>query len=194
MVGHTTEVFADVLNDGADTAYGVRVNFGVHAYEADVPTFFDIGTRIIDLEADGTPHRVAIPWRPEDYTHQCLKAEIGYGPDTDYSNNIAERNITVAGSPVSFQLRNTYSEEPMQIRLVAEYDDPDCDWPYTIQPTKVILGANDCPQDIVAEIFPPEDAPPGTTHILNIYPEIRTASGTVRLGHVSILKRIPKTE
>lgn len=179
QVGQLATVTANVFNAGFPVSR-VKVHFGVHVFSASIPTFFDIGTRILDLPSGLTP--VSIAWIPQKSEHQCLYAEIGYGNDTNYSNNVAQRNITVTQSPVTFQVRNTVSIAPQLITFDVVIADPL--WSVSIDPPTVTLGADDCPVDVVVLPYPPLPYPDGASTMIHI--AAQTPDGCV-LGGVSIL-------
>ena len=106
VVGVPVTVFADIENAGPNFAEDVSVHFGVHVFSASTTTFFDIGTVLVDIPAN-TIVTASMNWTPAAASHQCMKVELGYGCDTDFSNNAAQRNLTVGTSPVQFEVRNT---------------------------------------------------------------------------------------
>jgi hypothetical protein len=186
-VGQTATVTVKIRNNGPNPANNVRIHFGVHVFSAATPTFFDIGTQIVNIPVNPTGHTsVSIPWVPQAASHQCLKVEIGYSPDTDYSNNHAQRNVTVALSPVQFWVRNTLTEDPARVNLVAKMEYPNAGWTYRIDPPFVMLAADDPPAEIEAELYPPANAPPGAEQLLHVAAVVDTNSSAVALGGISV--------
>ena len=196
-VGQTATVTVAIRNNGPNPANNVRVHFGVHVYSAATPTFYDIGTEIVNIPVNATGQTtVSKQWVPLAASHQCLKVEIGYSPDTDYSNNCAQRNVSVATSPVQFYVKNTLTEEPAKIDLIGTLEDPNTGWTYRIDPPSVIIAADDGPVEIEAELYPPADAKPGAQQILHIAAVTNTTSGTgkVELGGISFEHTVQHTE
>jgi hypothetical protein len=186
-VGQAATVTVKIRNKGPNPANNVRIHFGVDVFSAATPTFYDIGTRIVNIPVNPTGHTpVSAPWVPLAASHQCLKVEIGYSPDTDYSNNYAQRNVTVALSPVQFMVRNTLTEEPARVDFVAKMEYPDAGWTYRIDPPFVTLAAGDPPAEIEAELYPPADALPDDEQILHVAAVMDTNSSAVALGGISI--------
>lgn len=186
QVGMPTTVTVVVTNRGPAAATGARVHFGVHVFSAATPTFHDIGTRIVNIPAF-TSLPVSISWTPQNASHQCLKAEIGYGPDTDYSNNHAQRNITVQMSPAAFTVANTLTEEPATVRLVAQFDGSNQPWPFEMSHREFRLAAADCPQTVQVEMYPPASARAGERRTLHVAAVVDTPFGPVTLGGVSVI-------
>ena len=191
VVNNLVTVFADIENAGPNLAEDVSVHFGVHVYSASTPTFFDIGTVVVDIPAN-TIVTVPMNWIPAAASHQCMYVEIGYGCDTNFSNNTAARNLTVGTSPVKFEVQNTLTETPQEIFFFVELDDPDQGWEFTIEPAVVFLGADDCPEIITVELIPPAGLPPGTENMMHIAAVMAGAAGNVvELGGVTVLQRVP---
>ncbi len=186
-VGQPATVTVNIRNKGPYPAARARIHFGVHVFSAATPTFYDIGTRIVDIPvAPNSSTPVSIDWTPQDAGHQCLVVEIGYSPDTDHSNNKAQRNVAVAQSPVRFEVRNTFTEQPARISLVGTLANPDTGWTFRIEPASVILAADDGPATIEAELYPPANAEPGSQQTLHVAAIIDGPLGPVELGGISV--------
>ena len=191
-VGQPTTVTVKIRNNGPNPATDARIHFGVHVFSASTPTYYDIATKIVNVSVAPAAHTlVSAQWTPQKASHQCLQVEIGYGPDTDYSNNRAQRNLTVGTSPARFHVRNILVEGPARINLVATLANPAHDWPYYVEPSSLVLSPEDGPAEITAELIPPANAVPGTEQILHVAAVIDTVSGPVELGGVSILEIAP---
>ncbi|MHC4864329.1 MAG: S8 family serine peptidase [Planctomycetota bacterium] len=183
-VGQQSTVTVQVENKGPANATDARIHFGVHDYAASTPTFYDIGTQVVDLPVGITA--VSMNWTPSSSGHMCMKVEIGYHPDTDYSNNKAQRNLTVASSPVWFKVANTLTVHTERIDFEANLEyDTDPPWMVAIDPPYVELGPDDCPAEIRVELIPPYGAKCGD-QIAHIAAKI----GDVVLGGVSVLDSV----
>jgi len=180
QVGVPTQAFAKILNPSANPVPNVLVQFGVHVYSAATPTFHDIGSEVRTL-SPGVNH-VKMPWTPALASHQCLKVSIGHCTDPDTSNNQAQRNLTVAQSPVTFQIRNTLSLEPRRIEFHVDIPEGK-GWTVDLEPPEALLAGEDCPIDVVALPIPPVGTPDGTQVTIHIGAFI----GDVPLDGVSIL-------
>jgi hypothetical protein len=192
-IGEPATITAKIRNYGPDPATHVRVHFGVHVFSASTPTFYDIGTRIVDIPVDPSGFtNVSIEWTPKDVGHQCFKVEIGYGPDTDYSNNNAQRNMMVSHKTIAiFQVKNTAKVDLSRISFVPILDDPDTGWAFSIDPPEVFLGADDPPADVAVQLIPPPDAEPGAQQRLHIAAVVDTDSGPFTLGGVTVQAKAP---
>ena len=181
-----------IKNLGPNAASNVRVQFGVYVYSAAIPTFYNIGTVNVPNINSGAIQAVSINWIPRAAIlgHNCLKVEIGYGADTDFSNNTTSRNIYAQQSPVQFMVQNTATEAASTIQLIPTWG-PNTggstnNWTFTLDPNYVTLGANDCPVPVTAQLFPTGTAQPGEQQALRIQALVNTTFGPIYLGGVTI--------
>jgi hypothetical protein len=189
--GLSTTITAKIRNKGPNVAKNARIHFGVHVFSAATPTFYDIGTKVVDIPVDPIGSTdVSIKWTPKDLGHQCFKVEIGYGPDTDYSNNTAQRNIQVTNDPIYVQIKNTMFEDRLRIRLLGTLDPDNTGWDFRLEPAEVFLSADDPPAQILAHLLPPPDVEPGTEQMLHVAAVIDTQSGPYTLGGVTVKSQI----
>jgi subtilisin family serine protease len=162
MVGVPTTVTAMVQNLGPTTAMNAHVQFGVHVYSASTPVFHHIGTKIVTLPLGVTA--VSIQWIPLNASHQCLHVEIAYGADTVPTNNVAARNLSVAASPVTFQVANDVTDDEIEIGFEVSCPIGDATgWQVLFDPPKVKLSPLDCPATIQVTALPPFTAAAGAT-------------------------------
>lgn len=184
--GMTTAVKVSIENASTTiTAKEVWVVLGVHDYAASIPAFTAIGTLKLDLKPGVT--EISFPWTPTSRNHQCLEVEIGYGPDTNFDNNKAQRNLEFAESPVIFQVQNTAFESSREIHFEATLDPPTNDWSVTITPPSVVLDGDDCPADIQVLLEPKAGVPPGARQRVHVAALI----DNLVLGGVTVEKEIP---
>jgi hypothetical protein len=162
-------------------ASNVRVHLRVHDLCASIPTYYEVGTVVTNLAA-GETKTVQLDWTPQTVGHLCLEGEIGYGSDTDFSNNKVHHNYVHAGSPVYFQVQNILTEEPALIQFSTQFENSTQGWSVQITPTEVYLGAGQCPVTVEALMIPPSSAPPGLTKRVFITAMI----GTNVLGGVTV--------
>jgi len=161
VVGEEVTVTADIRNAGPAPAFGVRVKFGVNVWSAGTPEFHDIGTRIVDLPVGDSA--VSITWVPDAAEHQCLKVELGYGPDSDHTNNIAKRNLHTVDASFEAKVWNALSAEPSLITF-----DVDGPWDVDLQPPDLVLAGEDCPANVQVTPIPPDGTPHGTTRTMDV--------------------------
>jgi len=181
-VGVPNTVTAMIENAGPSLAVGAAIHFGVHVYSASIPTFYDIGTKIVNLPVGTTA--VSIDWVPAASDHQCLQVEIAYAGDSDFANNTAQLNTVVAGSPVVFQVRNTLTEAPARIDFEVSCSGSGMDgWKVHVDPPAVVLAGDDCPVDVQVLAEPPLRAPAGAQITFHVAAMI----GTDVIGGVSVV-------
>jgi serine protease AprX len=186
-VGVPNFIIVKIRNKGSVQAVGARIHFGIHVYSVATPTFHDIGTLTVTIPPGTSTH--SFPWTPLASNHQCAKVEIGYGPDTDYSNNTANRNLSVQASPVFFTIQNTLTEESAVVRLVAAMGTNTLggtNWAFELEPRQIRLSANDCPAQARAELFPGAGTRPGERQTLHVAAIIDTPFGPQLVGGVTI--------
>ncbi len=170
---------ATIQNPSGGNVSGVRVDFGIHDYSASIPTFSDIGSKIVTL-VPGL-NVVSLVWTPVSAGHKCLKVSVGSCTDPNGSNNQADRNLNISQSPVAFQVRNTISMEPELIYFVVETENPD--WSVELDQTELFLAGDDCPVDVTALARPPLGLPDGETTLVHI----GAYAGGVLLGGVTFI-------
>lgn len=109
--GEANSFRVTIRNTGANPATNVKVLLGVYNFSNDdasyeictvtVPTIAPFATVTIP-NATTIPSTANCPWTPivsgppPGSVHACLKAQIIYPFDTNYSNNCAQRNIDIA--------------------------------------------------------------------------------------------------
>lgn len=204
--GEPTTVTVQIENRGPEPANNARVHFGVYVFSASPPAFQDIGTQIVDLPLGVTA--VEMGWTPAHESHQCMIVEIGYGADTDYTNNTAQRNLRVARaggggglsvagahvgkdlvpSPVSFWVHNTHSDALELIVFQPTIEVPTVPpWGVQITPPYVWLAGGDCPVEVEILLIPPDPVPPEFTQTVHVAATI----GADTLGGVSVQYTTP---
>lgn len=115
-----------VENRGSAAAQDIVVCVSVIDFGIGVQETYDVGCIEIANLANGASDSVSVPWTPTASDHQCIQATIDYGFDTDFWNNLTQRNIApVPGSSpakASFRVANPLNEEAV-IELQVELDD-----------------------------------------------------------------------
>jgi subtilisin family serine protease len=191
IIGYKTyDVRAVFENSNDNWAYDVTVNLGIHDLSGAIPAFYHADIHYFQaIEPGATWDRTLTWFVPEGIEgHFCAEVEIGYGADTDFSNNKARRNFDIARSPVYFDVQNILTEEPATIYFVPTFENPDPGWDLEITPPNVTLAADDCPVEIEVELTPPPDALPGSEQTAHI----TTMINNIPVGGVSVYKKIPQ--
>ncbi len=106
QVGVANTMTAEVSNSGNVDA-AVLVNFGVYEFSAGNMQFHHIGTQQVAVPAGDTV-TVEQAWTPVSASHQCAQVSIDYGLDTNFDNNVTQRNLQVAPSLYTFRVENPY--------------------------------------------------------------------------------------
>jgi subtilisin family serine protease len=168
VAGSTTKVTVRIRNPSNGTIFGVRLNFGIHVFTGTATEFHDIGTKVVSVPP-GDNNYYETNWKPDAFEHQCAQVDIGYGPDTNPTNNVTQRNLTVAMSPVHFQVRNTLTPMPAAITFQVGCEDTlTPGWRVFVEPAELVLGPDDCPVDVMVHAISPLAAPAGETMKVHI--------------------------
>lgn len=180
-------LIATVRNNTINPANNVQVTFGVFIYSSGIPEFFSIGAQTVNVPPF-TQINVTHPWTPQASSsgdpHACLKTTINYGFDTNFSNNLCNRNIWVdqTNSPVSFrfQVQNNLTQTatiklaprpltrfPRELEGEADYRILPGEriwvparWTHTITEDEVRMEPGDCPIDVTLTLDLADDARP----------------------------------
>ena len=188
-LGVPTNIKATITNHGPLDAFGIKVGFGVYYFAAGFNQPFDINTQVVTI-LDGQTIELLQPWTPEHEDHYCLTSSIDYGLDTDFDNNVAQRNIQVASGgkePIDFHFRveNHYTF-PLNIHLIVENDNPR--WQYSIsEPEPFVLNPLDCAREVDVTVYPPGNAEPGESATLNVSANadnVGVIGGVVMKGYI----------
>lgn len=180
-----------VENNGMAAAQNVTVCVGVKELGAGLNEFYDVGCRTIANIGPGAVVMVAFPWTPTANSHQCIQATIDYGFDTDFSNNLTQRNTSPvpSSSPAvaTFRVENPLPE-PATIVLTPIVDDrTKTNFNFDIGQRTFQLRPQDCPRLQTVQFNPNGNLPIGTTGTVIIaatafsrtYPEGLELSGVV---------------
>lgn len=187
QVGVPTTITAQVRNDGA-VAIPVLVNVGVYVFAAGNNQFFHIGTVAITL-APGTT-AVNMPWTPAASNHQCVQVNIDYGLDTNFTNNVTQRNLTVAPSVYEVRIENPFFV-PARIEIEArsKRDNWKCDAGtrgFTMDPAE-------CPRNLRVAFHAPRGAKEGDSADCEVAVFATPAGGRRQLiGGVTVRTYVPK--
>ena len=157
QVGVANVIEADVHNSGAATAT-VRVNFGVYIFAAGNNQFFHIGTQQVPVTANSTL-TVSQPWTPAASDHQCAQVSVDYGLDSNFDNNVTQRNLQVAPSTFSMRVENPLAA-PADFKIIARSRREG--WKCRVNEQKFSLHPyRDRPKEIQITFEAPEDAGAG---------------------------------
>ena len=166
-----------VENRGTSTAERIVVSVGVKDFAVGVLEFYDVGSREVASLGPGASTIVSFPWTPSASNHQCIQATIDYGFDTDFANNMTQRNVApitgASPSKATFRVENPLQEEAdiiLQVKLderakkileVVNIEGIPIGKPFTMQP-------GDCPVIGEIEFIPNGDLPVGTEGMVDV--------------------------
>lgn len=155
--GEENLIGATIRNDGSATAT-FQVTFGVKEFGAGAEVFYHVGTQVVTL-SPGSQQQITQLWTPADADHQCIQVEINYGLDTNFSNNVTQRNIWLAPSVYEMQVENPFMTlADFEVELTSDEDD----WLCTISEQEFQLQPfYRRPKQLTIEFHAPEDARPG---------------------------------
>jgi hypothetical protein len=157
QVGVANTITAQVRNDGPNPVT-ILVNFGVYIFAVGNNQFFHIGSQPVTIPAFTT---VAVnqPWTPAATNHQCLQVSIDFGADTDYTNNVTQRNLQVSPSVYEVRIENPFfTTTTFEVRSKSDRDG----WICEVGTTSFKLNHfMDCPRTIRVRFDAPPNARPG---------------------------------
>ncbi len=157
QVGVANTITAQVTNSGGVPAI-IEVNFGVYVFGAGTSQFFHVGTQQVTVAAGAT---VAVnqPWTPAAANHQCVQVSIAYGQDTDFDNNVTQRNLQVAPSVWEIRVENPFMVPAlMEIEAKSHRDG----WKCQVKEARFVIDPiNDCPKTVRVTYDAPRGSEPG---------------------------------
>lgn len=157
QVGVANTITAQVRNNGPVAAI-IKVNFGVYVFAVGNNQFFHVGTQQVTIPA-GSTVAVNQPWTPAAANHQCVQISIDFGLDTNFGNNVTQRNLNVAPSVFTVRVENPFMVPArFQIKAVSDQKGWMCRVSkdsFTIDPMQ------DCPQEVRVVFNAPRGTRPG---------------------------------
>ena len=162
-VANTIQV--QVVNDGPNDAT-VDVNFGVYVFGVGGNQFHHVGTKQVTIPANQAPVTVTMPWTPGAPDHQCVQVSIAFAADSDYSDNVTQRNLEIAPSVYTMRVENPFMV-PARFELSAVSDR--AGWQCSIDQTTFDLDPfKDCARDVTIEFHAPPGTPVGAQGNCNV--------------------------
>lgn len=156
-VGVPNTITVQVRNDGPAVAT-VLVNFGIYKFGAGSPLFFHVGTKPVTIPAMTTVP-VSQDWTPSNSDHQCVLASIDFGLDTNFANNVTQRNLYVAPSTFEMEVESPFpTKAKFELRPKSRREGWVCrvsERTFTLDP------AVDCPRKVKINFDPPKGTQPG---------------------------------
>lgn len=189
--GVANEIHVKVENTGTSPVE-VLVNFGVYIFAVGNNRFFHIGTKEVEVPGNSiitVPH----PWIPESADHQCIQVSIDYGFDTNFDNNVTQRNLQVAPSNFTLRVENPF---PVPAEFVVRPISQHKGWDCIVDKPKFRLHPFLDPPEIVQITFDaPKDAKPGEMAYCDVAVYATTMDEEkedVLIGGVTVKTFVPK--
>ena len=187
--GVPNTVTAQIKNFGGVPAT-VLVNFGAYVFAVGNNQFFHLGTVQVTV-GPGMTVPVSQSWTPQASNHQCIQVSIAYGLDTNYGNNVTQRNFTVAPSVFKVRVENPFMVPArFEVRVKSRRDD----WKCTADVTTFTMGAFDCPHEMQVEYVAPVATKPGEHGDcdVGVYATPQGTEKPVLIGGVTVETLMPK--
>ncbi len=157
-VGVANTLTAQVRNNSGSATATALVNFGVYIFAAGNNQFFHIGTQEMTIPPS-TTMAVNQAWTPAASDHQCMQVSVDYGLDTDFDNNVTQRNLQVAPSVFDVRVENPFwMPATFRVEAKSRRENWECrvsEAEFDLDP---FLG---CPKTIQVDFNAPPDAQPG---------------------------------
>ncbi len=184
-----TQIVAKVTNDGPNTATFL-VSFGVYVFATGNNRFHHIGTKQKTLNP-GQADTVTIDWTPAAADHQCVQVTIAYGLDSDYTDNVTQRNILVSASVYDFRVENPF---PVPARFEVKATSDRAGWRCEVSDRAFTLDPfTDCAKDVKVTFDPPLGVRPGEQATCNVAVRGTPQGGERRLiGGVTVRTYVPR--
>jgi subtilisin family serine protease len=189
QVGVANTITAQVRNDGPNPAT-VLVNFGVYIFGVGNNQFFHIGTQQVTIPPF-TTMPVNQAWTPAAANHQCVQVSIDFGPDTNYDNNVTQRNLQISPSTYEVLVSNPFFKPTtFELRAKSNRDGWMCEvgtQSFKLEPFQ------DCPRTVKVRFDAPEGARPGESANCDIGVFATPDGGKEMLiGGVSVQTFVPR--
>ncbi len=162
--GTTNTIVFEVKNNGPNLSTSFQVKLGVFNF-SNSDLAYDICTQTVGPLNSGQTTTVTCPWTPSisgstGVVHACLKAEIVYPQDSNFSNNKAQHNIDIAQtkSPAVFKMEFVNKlGVPLEMQLQPTFG---CEggvcpgWVLSLDQTEFPMQPDDCPRAVEVRLEP----------------------------------------
>lgn len=196
VAGQLNTITAKVTNSGQVDAI-VDVKFGVYQFAIGNKRFYHVGTKRVLIASGDTVH-VHQPWTPSNDTHQCIQVSIDFGLDSDFSNNITQRNVQVTPALAGMQMQQLQLqvENPLMsaAKIVLTAKPERAGWACRLSDTAFVLDPlKDCPRLIDVLLEPPPGVAAGESANCNITATAAPRGGLPQpIGGVTVRHVVPK--
>jgi hypothetical protein len=188
QAGTPNSIQAMVTNGGGQPATFL-VNFGVYVFGAGATEFHHVGSQQLTLNP-GQTLPASVPWTPAATDHQCAQVSIQFGLDSDYTNNMTQRNLHVAPS-----VYNVRVENPLMVpaRFEVETRSTRASWQCKVSDPSFSLDPfTDCARDVTVTFNAPAGTPAGERANCHVAVYATPQGGERRLlGGVTVQTYVP---
>lgn len=190
---------ATVCNNGPEVAKSFPVQIGFFRF-SNSQAYYPVCKKEVPAGlAPGTCTILECPWTPIQKLagHRCVTAEILHSCDTDSSNDIKQRNLSIEPSPslfaAEFSMRVVNpAPEDLEIQVLPDFGPMCGGWTFHQSHTSFQLGTVACPVPLSFSLTPMT----GTTGSCRVGVHVRgvRADGTfIGLGNGVLLATVPET-
>ncbi len=157
-----------VRNNGPGSVVNATISFGVYVF-GNGAAYYSIAQQTISIPAvhpnPAATINVSVPWTPQGSPtgdpHACLKAQIGYGPDTVFANNSCQRNINIQQtSTATYRIQVENNLELPAVMEIVPRGPIDDRWRLEISTNNFLLDPFSCPKIVPIRLTSPLDAQP----------------------------------
>jgi len=193
QVGVANEIQVKVKNYSDTNQAEVLVNFGVYVFAVGNNEFFHIGSQREIIDA-GSTKIVTHTWTPEAADHQCIQVSIDYGRDTNFDNNVTQRNLQVAPSHFTMRVENPF---PVPAKFLVQPSSQREGWDCRVDETETKFELHpylDAPKIVQIKFDAPEDAKPGERCDCDVavFAMPKGATARIEIGGVTVHTFVPK--
>jgi len=167
----------------------VVVNFGVYEFAVGNNQFFHLGSVQVTIPPMTTVP-VTQPWTPAAPSHQCIQVSIQYGLDTNYNNNVTQRNFSVAASVFNVRVENPYT---VPARIEIQTHSLNEKWLCKASEQSFTLPAFSCPRMVRVNFAAPKDTRLGESQIcrMAVYATPQNTNKRQLIGGVTMQTIVP---
>lgn len=190
-VGVANTLTAQVRNNSPTVSATALVDFGVYIFAAGNNQFFHIGTQEVTIPP-GTTQAVNQGWTPAASDHQCMQVSVEYGLDSDFDNNVTQRNLQIAPSVYTMRVENPYM---VPARFNIEAKSRREGWRCRVSQEEFeIHPFMECPRKIGIEYHAPPGAQPGEAADCDVavWATREDIDKTELIGGVTVRTYVPK--
>jgi hypothetical protein len=182
-------ISVSVTNRGGNSGVAT-VSFGVIRFSAGNNVFQHIGSQSVTVAA-GQTVPVSQAWTPTSTDHTCAQVSIVFGQDSDYTNNLTQRNLEIAPSTFQMEVNNSLFV-PAHFDVVAT--SRRAGWVCRVDQSAFDLDPfTDCPRQVAITFRAPRNAAVGQRAQCQVAVYATPVNGERRpVGGVTVESYVPR--